>query len=428
MERLLELAGKQADAVTAFNSNYTVNTVRFENGRLKAADSYLNSGTALTVVKGGKQGFAYTRNLNDREGLVRDAVAALAGGVEASGPLPEPVKLPMLDTEAESPGGNAALANECRRVVDCLSGRVKGQVFVLASWITQDQRVLTSSGVDAVCRSTAYATVVSVSYPGTNAGIARSFSVKAFAPFPEEDLRFVADTYNSAEREVKARSGRIPVLFLPFSVWALVWRLKEATAAPNVHEKVSPLVGRIGERILSEKLTVVDRPLDDRLPGARAFDDEGTPCRNLTLFERGVLSGFYNNRFYAHKMGLEPTGHGWRSDVTAQPGASLEHLTILSGEHSFADMLKLMGRGVIAVMPLGAHSGNRLNGDYSVGLAPGLWVEDGAIVGQVKDSMVTGNVYEDMKRVIAVEDRVRDSQGVRCPSLLLDGVSFTSRG
>jgi len=87
-----------------------------------------------------------------------------------------------------------------------------------------------------------------------------------------------------------------------------------------------------------------------------------------------------------------------------------------------------MGRGVIAVMPLGAHSGNRLNGDYSVGLAPGLWVEDGAIVGQVKDSMVTGNVYEDMKRVIAVEDRVHNSQGARCPSLLLDGVSFTSRG
>ena len=428
MERLLEIAKKQTDAVTVYNARYTVDTVRFENGRLKAADSHLNSGTALTVVKDGKQGFAYTRNLIDREGLVRDAVAALAGGVEASGPLPEQVKLPKLDTEAESPGGNAALADECRRVVDYLSGRVKGPVFVLANWIAQDQRVLTSSDVDAACRSTTYVAFASVSYPGTNAGISRSISARSFTPFPEEDLRFISDTYNASEKEVKAASGRIPVLFLPFSAWALAWRLQEATDARNVYEKVAPVVGRIGERILSEKLTIADKPLDDSLPGARAFDDEGTPCRDLMLFEHGVLKNFYNDRFYARKTVTEPTGHGYRGDITDRPQASLDHLVISPGEHSFADMLKLMGRGVIAVMPLGAHSGNRLNGDYSIGLAPGLWVEDGAIVGMVKDSMVAGNVYEDLRNVIAVEDRIHDSQGIRCPSLLLDNVSFTTRG
>jgi len=83
--------------------------------------------------------------------------------------------------------------------------------------------------------------------------------------------------------------------------------------------------------------------------------------------------------------------------------------------------------GVVAVMALGAHSGNRLNGAYSVGLAPGLWVEDGAIVGMVKDSMVAGNVYEDLKNVIAVEDRAHNAPMGRFPSLLLDNVSFTTR-
>ena len=427
MERLLEIAKKQADAVTVFGASYTVDNVSFDNARLKNADSHLNSGTALTVVKDGKQGFAFTRNLIDREGLVRDAVAALAGGVEAASDLPQPVKLPTLDTAAEQVGGNVVLVDECRRITDYLSSRVKGQVNIGAGRITSDQRVLTSSGVDARCLMTNCYAYAAVLYPGTNANISRGFSAKAFTPFPDGDLQFIADTYNASEKEVKAASGRIPVLFLPFSVWALAWRLREATDAKNVYEKVSPLVGRIGERVLSEKLTIVDKPLDDSLPGARAFDDEGTPCRDLMLFEHGVLKGFYNDRFYARKTGTEPTGHGWRGDVTTRPEASLEHLTISPGEHSFAEMLKLMGRGVVAVMPLGAHSGNRLSGEYSVGLAPGLWVEDGAIVGVVKDAMVAGNVYEDMKNVLAVEDRIHDAQGIRCPSLLLDNVSFTAR-
>jgi len=178
---------------------------------------------------------------------------------------------------------------------------------------------------------------------------------------------------------------------------------------------------------LSEKLTLKDEPLNDSLPGARAFDDEGTPCRGLMLFERGVLRAFYNDRFYAHKTGTEPTGHGWRGDVTSRPEPSLAHLTMVPGERSLEQMLKLMGRGVIAVMPLGAHSGNRLHGDYSIGLAPGLWVEDGAIVGMVKDSLVTGNVYDDLKKVIAVEDRAHNAPMGRLPSLLLDDISFTTR-
>jgi PmbA protein len=428
VERLLEIARRNADAVTVYGASETHDMVRFENGRLKTVDSGMNSGTALTLVKDGKQGFAYTRNLIDREGLVRDAVAALAGGVEAAGDLPVPVRLPALDTAAEQTGGNAVLVDECRRTTDYLSSRVRGQSDLMADRRTGDVRVLTSSGVDARARSTHYFALAGVRYPGSYSGIWRVFNAKAVAPFPEADLKFIIDTYNASQKEVKGVPGRTRVLFLPDAVYALVWRLIDGTEAKSVYEKVSPLVDRVGDRVLSDKLTLADKPLDDSLPGARAFDDEGTPCRDLMLFERGVLKWFYNDRFYARKTGTEPTAHGYRGDVTSRPAASLEHLTISPGEHSFADMLKLMGRGVVAVIPLGAHSGNRLNGDYSIGLAPGLWVEDGAIVGRVKDAMVAGNVYEDLKNVIAVEDTVHDAPMGRFPALLLDNVSFATRG
>jgi len=427
MERLLEIARKQADAVTVYQASGTHDIVGFENGRLKSADSGMSSGTALMVAKDGKQGFAYTRNLIDREGLVRDAVAALAGGVEAAGDLPQPVKLPQLDTSAEQVGGNSVLVDECRRMTDYLSSRVTGQVNLGASRGSNEVRLLTSSGVDARTRSTEYFAVATVLFPGSYSSIGRMCAAKAFTPFPDADLKFIADTYNASMREAKGTPGRIRVLFLPSAVYALVWRLRAGTNAKSVYEKVSPLAGRIGEKMLSNKLTLIDDSLDDSLPGARAFDDEGTPCRSLKLFENGVLKGFYNDRFYAHKTGTEPTGHGYRGDITAQPAPSLGHLAMAPGDQSLEELLKLMGRGVVVAGVMGAHSGNILSGEYSVGLAPGLWVEDGAIVGLVKDAMVSGNVYQDLKNVLAVGDTAHFAPMGRFPALLLDGISFTAR-
>jgi PmbA protein len=86
-----------------------------------------------------------------------------------------------------------------------------------------------------------------------------------------------------------------------------------------------------------------------------------------------------------------------------------------------------MGRGVVVAGVMGAHSGNILNGEYSVGLAPALRVEDGAIIGLVKDALVSGNVYEDLKNVVAVGDTVYDAPMGRFPALLLDNVSFSAR-
>jgi PmbA protein len=427
MERLLEIARKHADAVTVYGKSGTDDTVRFDNGRLKSADTALNSGTALTLVRDGKQGFAYTRNLVDREGLVRDALAALAGGVEAADP-PQPAPLPVFDSAVEPAGGNAALAEESRRITDFLSSRVKGQVDVATYRSTEDVRVLTSSGVDASARTTHYFAMASVLYPGTAAGVHRVVHDREMARFPDADLQFVADAWNASQKEVGGVSGRTRALFLPTSLYALVGRLAEATSAKAVYEKVSPLAGRIGEQVLSEQLTLADEPLDDTRPGDRAFDDEGTPCRNLKLFERGVLREFYNDRFYARKTGTEPNGRGWRGDVTSRPSPGLGHLTLAPGRHSLPELLRLLGRGVVVCGLMGAHSGNRMLGEYSVGLAPGLWVENGEIVGRVKDAMVAGNVYEDLRNVVAVGDTLWHEFGGRFPAVLLDNISLTTRG
>ena len=128
------------------------------------------------------------------------------------------------------------------------------------------------------------------------------------------------------------------------------------------------------EGIFDEKLTIVDDPLNDRLPGARGFDDEGIPCRPLTLVDEGVLKTFYYDLFYAKKLNALPTGHGYKSamwggeTVSFKPAPSLSHVHIKPGTHSFRGLVRSMDKGVVIAGVMGAHSGNILNGDYSVGL------------------------------------------------------------
>jgi len=114
--------------------------------------------------------------------------------------------------------------------------------------------------------------------------------------------------------------------------------------------------------------------------------------------------------------------------VSLKPVPSLQHLLIEPGELTFAEMIKSMDRGVIVGQALGAHSGNIPNGDYSIGLSPGLYVEGGEIVGHMKDTMVAGNIYELLKQVAAIgNDTKWVGSFLNTPSIYCPSVSVASK-
>jgi PmbA protein len=86
-----------------------------------------------------------------------------------------------------------------------------------------------------------------------------------------------------------------------------------------------------------------------------------------------------------------------------------------------------MNHGVVVAGVMGAHSGNILNGDFSVGLSPGLYVDGGEIRGHLKDAMVAGNIFEVMKNVIAMEDTLHPTYGGTFPSILFNDVSVATK-
>lgn len=442
MERLLGMAKKVCDKAEVYSIEGTENLISFKDARFHDIESTFRSGVSLRIIKDSKLGFAYTRNLMNREELLQNALISLKGGVEVNYDFPLTKEIPQLDTYDSSFENlsTAELVEECTRVSDLLKSKIDGEISKMASFThIEGIRIMNSKGADASTKGAEYGFLVYLTYPGSGLGFWRVFRSKKLQKMPDDIVREMIKLYNLSTNVVEPKGGRMKVMFMPNSMVALYWRILSGTSSKSVYEKISPIADKAREKIFNEKITIYDDPLNDKYPKARSFDDEGVTCRPLTIIENGVLKGFYSDLNYANKLNTESTGHGYRTTenlylrfsadpLTLKPVPALTHMTIKPGDKSFWDLVKSMDRGIIIEGILGAHSGNIPNGDYSVGVCPGLYVEDGEIIGRVKDAMVAGNVYETLKHVIDLGDTLYPSfMGSWVPAVLCDNVSVTTK-
>lgn len=436
MEKLIEMAKRVCDEAEIYSVQYASNSVSFQDAKLHDIDSAYQSGVSLRIIKESKLGFAYTKNLLNREELLQNALDSLTGGVEAGYDFPLTEELPQLNTYDPSLEelSSKQMVEECARVCDLLKSETEGEIFATSTTYLGEFRIANTEGTDLSGKGTTYSIYGMVVYPGSASGIHRYFQGKKFEKMPDDAVGQIAELYNASSKVVEPKGGKMKVMFMPNSMLALRWRILSGTNSKSVYEKTSPIADKRGEKIFDEKLTIYDDPLNDKYPGARPFDDEGVACKPLTIVENGVLKSFFYDLNYAHKLDAEPTGHGYRvaqwggDPVTTKPAPAVTHMNIKPGSKSFSQLVKSIDRGIIVEGALGAHSGNIPNGDYSIGVSPGLYVEGGEIVGRVKDAMVAGNIYETLKNVVDIGDTLYPSQGgARVPAILFDDVSVATK-
>ena len=433
MKKMLDIAANKSNKAEVFSIEEKTDIIRFENFKLKDIETKIQSGVSLRIQRDGKLGFAYTKNLYDREELLNNALSSLAVGVEASFDFPFTKKSSVLNTFDPSAEdiSNSDIVAECKRVSDFLSSEIKGQLDIFATLNVADLGIVNSFGTDLKERFSSYSLSLNVFYPGSSSGIERSLVSKNFKKTDEKYLNYILNTYNKSLKKVKVKKEKMKVLFMPEGIYVLIWRLLSGCNGKNIYNKQSPILKKLNEKIFDEKLTIYNDPLNDKMPGARSFDDEGVACGYFKVIDKGVLKNFYYDLYYAEKMGVKSTGHGFKTavwggeTVSVKPVPALEHLYIEPGNKSFSELLSLMDKGIIIAGALGAHSGNIPNGDFSIGTDPGLYVENGEIVGHVKDAMISGNIYDSMKNVVAIEDTYHQAYMGTFPAILFEDVSVT---
>ncbi|MFS8062951.1 MAG: metalloprotease TldD [Luteimonas sp.] len=198
----------------------------------------------------------------------------------------------------------------------------------------------------------------------------------------------------------------------------------------------STYAGRIGQRVASPGVTIVDDGTLEGRRGSLNIDDEGTPTNCTTLIEDGVLVGYMQDTLNARLMGMAPTGNGRRESFAHLPMPRMTNTYMRAGTHDPEEMIRSVKRGLYAVN-FGGGQVDITSGKYVFSATEAYLIEDGKVTAPVKGATLIGNGPETMQRVkmighdLALDDGVgvcgKDGQsvpvGVGQPSLLIDQIT-----
>ena len=434
MEDILNIAKKVAEEAEVFLVSLKETPVGFEANRLKMLETRESTAVSLRIVRDGRIGLASTTRLDDPQGLVDMAVEVAQFGAEARFVLPSGEVYPQIevyDSDVETIAieemvekGDSLIAKVLNHTPElvCEAGVAKSVGTV---------NIMNSRGGQASYRKTFF----TVAIEGT---LIRDTDMLFVGEFdsscqPTKEFKPLADSVieqlELAKRTASVSTGKLPVVFTPKGVRsAFITPLALAFNGKMVLEGASPLVGKRGERLFDERLSLWDDATIDYRPASRPCDDEGMPSQRTPLIEKGVVAEFLYDLQTAAIAGSRSTGSGSRVGG-GMPTPSVSALVIEEGDTAFEDMIRDMKEGLVIEMLIGAGQGNVLGGEFSGNVLLGYKVENGEIVGRVKDTMVSGNIYDVLKELAAIGRKAKWVGGTLwTPALYLTGLAVASKG
>jgi len=232
-----------------------------------------------------------------------------------------------------------------------------------------------------------------------------------------------------AKKKAAVSTKLLPIIFTPHGVAsALLSPLVLAFNGKTVLEGASPLKGKLGEQVFDKKLSLWDDATIAYGVGSYPFDDEGVSSQRLPLVTNGVVTNFLYDLQTAALAGTQSTGNGQRAGG-GFPSPAISSLILSGGDVSFQAMVEDMKEGLIVEQLIGADQGNLLGGDFGGNVLLGYKVENGEIVGRVKDTMIAGNVYQVLKELLGIGQEARWVGGIlQTPPLYCSHVSVTTKG
>jgi TldD protein len=453
MERLLgsHLTGRVDDADIYLE--YRVNEeLVLEENVVKKASRHVSQGAGVRGQSGARTGYAHTddlalRNLEEAARQAR-AIADRAGqsGVVAVAGRGRPHDLYTL---AEPPivtdltrkldlmrridaACRAADSRVTQVIVSLTSEEVVMLIATASGWSVGDVRPLTRLNVTAIAEEAGKREI-------------GSFGGGGRVPFDfylaeERWKRFASEAARQATLKlaaVDAPAGTMTVVLGPGWPGILLHEAIGHGLEGDFNRKgVSAFAGRVGKKVASELVTVVDDGTIANRRGSLNVDDEGTPTRRNVLIERGILRGYMQDRLNARLMGEAATGNGRRESYAHPPLPRMTNTFMLAGEDDPRDILRSVKHGLYAVN-FGGGQVDITSGKFVFSASEAYLIEDGQVTRPVKGATLIGNGPDALTHVsrvghdLALDEGVgtcgKDGQsvpvGVGLPTIRLDGMT-----
>jgi len=434
VEEILVQAQKEAESAEVFFVASEDTQVHFETNRLKHLQTKQQTSVALRIIRGGRIGYAITTNPDDYPNLVSNAVETAQFGVPARFEMPSANSYPQIeifraDVESVPVEAMVKLGEE---LIAAVTGHTPGIICAAeVSRGTVSVRLINSRGGQAEYRRSYFSFDIEGNLiKGSDmlfVGDGASSCQPILEPGAVRDT--VLQQLELAREQASVPTKSMPVVFTPHGVAsALVLPLMAAFNGKTVLEGASPIGQKLGEMVFDPKLQLWDDPTVALRPSSRPCDDEGMPSQRTPLIESGKVAGFLYDLQTAALASTRSTGNGSRGHG-GLPAPSPSAFVIAPGSATFDEMVGDIKEGLVVEQLMGAEQGNILGGDFSGNVLLGYKVENGKIVGRVKDTMVSGNVYQVLKEIIALGRETRWVGGfLQTPHIYCPGLAVASKG
>lgn len=208
----------------------------------------------------------------------------------------------------------------------------------------------------------------------------------------------------------KAPTGQFPVIYAAPLASGLFGHLIGAISGGSQYRKASFLLDAIGEEVLPNWLSLIERPHLKKALGSANFDSDGVATREQAFVQDGVVASYILSVYSSRKLGLDPTGNA----------GGVFNLDIEAPATSYDVMVGSIDRGLLVTELMGQGI-NGVTGDYSRGAA-GFWIENGSVQYPVAEVTVAGNLKDMYKSIVAVGDDIDFRGNIRAPSVQIESM------
>jgi TldD protein len=413
LEALLSRGGDFAEIYCQEN-RYT--RVSLDDGKLEEILSGEDAGVALRLLCG-ERTFFYSGNETDPEGLHREALR-LARAVEEEGPAGSVGGLRPTEIAAVSPVRIAPDGVDLRDKVALLrraekAARDSDPRVAQCSASYGDSRILVtvmnSEGVwarETRVYTTLFGSVIAREGDQIRTGYHSLAETRGFEMFEEHPPEEVG-------REA-ARIALVQLTARPAPAGTFTVVLSSKAGGTMIHEacghglegdfaekSLSIFAGKIGERVASDLISVVD---DGTLPnkrGSSGMDDEGTPSSRVLLIDRGILKSYLHSRRTARSLGHARTGNGRRESYRHLPIPRMRNTMIVPGTTPPEEILSSVREGIF-VRQMGGGEVDIASGNFIFNVGEAYMIRDGRLAEPIRDATLIGNGPEVLRAIDAV--------------------------
>ncbi len=210
------------------------------------------------------------------------------------------------------------------------------------------------------------------------------------------------------------KTGRYPVIFESQVATSLISSIVSASSGSNQYRKSSFLLNSLDKKIASENLSINEDPYLKHGNATTYFDGEGVYVKPRVVVEKGFLKGYFLSSYSARRLKMQTTGNA----------GGAHNLIASSSSHSFKELIKKMGRGLVVTELMGQGL-NMVTGDYSRGVA-GFWVEEGVIVHAVEEITIAGNMRDMLLNISNIGNDTYKNGSQYIGSVLIDEMTIAS--